>query len=290
MTDQPDATRTSGTARASATTRTSEPKPPRPSLAQFWAVARRPKWIAALVLALAVAAAFAALGQWQLERSVDNVSIEEPATEEHVPLETVAEPQVPMRDPAIGQKVTVAGTFVAGDFSVLTGRDNDGELGAWLVGHLVTEAGDSLAVGLGWAPDADAALAAESRVATDEPIEVAGRYLPSESPELNDVEEGERRALSIGDLVNIWVDPSPVYAGYVVLEEPIGGLGAIHQPPPLRDNSLNWLNVFYAAEWVIFAAFAVYLWYRVVRDVWEAEQEAVADAAGGASPQPGSVE
>jgi hypothetical protein len=26
-------------------------------------------------------------------------------------------------------------------------------------------------------------------------------------------------------------------------------------------------------EWVIFAGFAVFLWYRLVRDVWEREQE-----------------
>src|SRR5690606_23803936 len=133
------------------------------------------------------------------------------------------------------------------------GRDNDGELGVWLVGHLVTDDGDSLAVGLGWAPDVDDALAAQSRIDTDAPIEVAGRYLPSESPELNDVEEGERRALAIGDLLNLWTEPGPVYAGYVVLEQPLGDLDGIHQPPPLRDTSLNWLNVFYAAEWVIFA-------------------------------------
>ncbi|MEN9620072.1 MAG: hypothetical protein RL499_265, partial [Actinomycetota bacterium] len=30
----------------------------------FWQVARRPRWIGALLLALAVAAGFAALGQW----------------------------------------------------------------------------------------------------------------------------------------------------------------------------------------------------------------------------------
>ncbi|WP_208320376.1 SURF1 family cytochrome oxidase biogenesis protein [Salinibacterium sp. ZJ77] len=264
-------------------------RPPRPTAAQFFSVARRPKWIAALVLSLAVAGAFAALGQWQLERSFDSVVLEEPETETYVPLETVAEPFAPMRDPAIGQKVTVSGEFVADDFTVLTGRDNDGELGAWLVGHLLTEAGDSLAVGIGWAPDAQQALAAAARVETGKTLELAGRYLPSESPELNDVEAGERRALSVGELVNLWAEPSSPYAGYVVLEKPLGGLDAIHAPPPLRDTSLNWLNVFYAAEWVIFAGFAVYLWYRVVRDEWEAEQEAAADA-GGASAQPRSVD
>lgn len=250
-----------------------EPRPPRPTASQFFRVARRPRWIGALVLALAVAAAFAALGQWQLERSIQNTTIEEPETETPVPLSTVAEPQAPMTDPSIGQRVTASGVVVPGDFTILTGRDNDGVDGAWLVGHVLTDEGVSLAVGLGWAPDADAAEAAEANVPTGEAVEIAGRYLPTESPEVNDVESGERRALSIGELVNLWAEPGPVYAGYVVLAEPTPGLDAIHQPPPFRDVSLNWLNLFYAAEWVIFAGFAVYLWYRVVRDVWEKEQE-----------------
>ncbi|TXK19223.1 SURF1 family protein [Homoserinibacter sp. GY 40078] len=257
-------------------------RPPRPTLRQFAQVARRPRWIGALVLALAIAAAFSALGQWQLERSVENVTVEEPETETPVPLAQVATPQAPMTDASIGQRVTLAGRFTD-EFLVLTGRDNDGTEGAWLVGHLVTDDGASLAVGIGWAPDAAAAAAAESAVPTDQTIDIAGRYLPSESPEVDDVEAGEQRALSIGALVNLWTDPGPTYAGYLVLEEPTPGLDAIHQPPPLRDTSLNWLNLFYAIEWVIFAGFAVYLWYRVVRDVWEREEEErrAADAPAG---------
>jgi len=252
-------------------------RPPRPTLAQFLSVARRPRWIGALVLALAVAAAFAALGQWQLDRSVQNATVPDIGTETPVPLETIARPQAPMTDPAIGQRVTTSGTVVAGDFSVIAPRENDGVEGAWLVAHVVTEEGVSLAVGLGWAADADAAVAAEAHV--PETLAVAGRYLPSESPELNDVEKGERRVLAIGELINLWAEPGPVYAGYVVLAEPTPGLEAIHQPPPIRDTSLNWLNVFYAIEWVIFAGFAVFLWYRLVRDVWEHEVEEADEAS-----------
>lgn len=256
-------------------------RPPRPTLAQFMSVARRPRWVGALVLALAIASAFAALGQWQLDRSVQTATAPEIPTETPVPIEQIAQPQGPMTDPAIGQRVTATGTVVAGDFTVLSPRDNDGRLGAWLVAHLVTDAGVSLAVGLGWAPDAESAAAAEARV--PERLEVAGRYLPSESPALNDAEKGERRVLAVSELINLWADPGPVYAGYVVLAEPTPGLEAIHQPPPIRDVSLNWLNVFYAIEWVIFAGFAVFLWYRLVRDVWEREQEQARPAAAQAT-------
>ena len=54
-------------------------------MASFWAVARRPRWIAALLLCLGFAAGFAALGQWQLSRSVDNAqATDAPDTEDAV--------------------------------------------------------------------------------------------------------------------------------------------------------------------------------------------------------------
>ena len=37
---------------------------------RFIEVARRPRWIGALLAALAVAGVFAALGQWQIDRAV----------------------------------------------------------------------------------------------------------------------------------------------------------------------------------------------------------------------------
>jgi surfeit locus 1 family protein len=52
----------------------------------------------------------------------------------------------------------------------------------------------------------------------------------------------------------------------------------------------NWLNVFYAIEWVVFAGFAVFLWFRLVRDAFEREHEeaeearAEADARGATQP------
>ena len=46
----------------------------------------RPRWIAALVLALAISAAFAALGQWQLARAISSGEVVERSTETVQPL------------------------------------------------------------------------------------------------------------------------------------------------------------------------------------------------------------
>jgi surfeit locus 1 family protein len=239
---------------------------------RFWAVARRPRWIAALLLCLGIAAGFAGLGQWQLSRSVQTGEpADSPDTEVAVPLDSIAEPQTEVTQAQLGRRVVVDGAIVAGDFTVLTGRNNgDAAGGAWLVAHVLTEDGTTLAVALGWAPDADTATSAEGATP---PSTFEGRYLPSEAPTESDFENGERSALSVAELINIWPDAIPAYGGYLVLEQAWPGLEPIYSPAPSREIEFNLLNLFYALEWAIFAGFAIYLWYRLVRDVVEREAE-----------------
>jgi len=237
---------------------------------RFWATARTPRWIAALVLALGIAASFAALGQWQLERSVDNIEVVEIDTESAVPLPEIAQPDRGMTEAQAGRTVSVTGEFVPGEFLFLPGRsDGYGESdGTWAVGHLVTDEGVSLAVVIGTArttsPPPPARL---------ERAEWVGRYLPSEEPQSSDFEEGEFSAVSVPALINVWADAGPVYAGFLVLADPVEGYGPIRADAPEREVTLNWLNIFYAVEWVLFAGFAIYLWYRLVRDVVERAEE-----------------
>lgn len=243
----------------------------------MWRIARRPKWIAALLLALGVAAAFAALGQWQLERSIEAATVIERDTETAVPLSSVAEPQEVMTSDASGRTVTVEGTWVAGDEVVVTGRESGGEPGDWVIRHLQTDDGASLAVVVGYvAPGASI---------PDLPVgeaSLTGRYVPSESPQQQDFEAGERRAIAVAELINLWDDVESVYSGYLTTTDAPAGLEAIAAPPPEADVELNLLNLFYAVEWVLFGGFAVYLWWRLVRDEFEQEQAALAEASGGA--------
>ena len=74
---------------------------------------------------LGIAAGFAALGQWQLSRSVENVDTEAPDTEVPVPLASIAEPQTEVTQPQLGRRVTRRrATSSPADFIVLTGRNN----------------------------------------------------------------------------------------------------------------------------------------------------------------------
>ncbi len=88
--------------------------------------------------------------------------------------------------------------------------------------------------------------------------------------------------MSVSWLVNEWPDfdaNADVYGGYVVTSAPPTGLDAIVSPAPDNSVQLNWLNLFYAVEWVVFAGFAIYLWYRLVHDAWERELEEAAENA-----------
>jgi cytochrome oxidase assembly protein ShyY1 len=240
-----------------------------------WAVARRPRWIAALILALAIAGGFAALGQWQLARSFESAAPRDEKTEVVVPLDEVSKPQTPVPDSATGQLVTVDGNFVPGDYTVLSDRINLASPGYWVVGHAVTPDGASLAVALGWAPTTDAAADAVRTLELSAPDGVlTGRYLPTESPQESDFEKGIRSAMAVPELINLWTSPPDgVYGGYLILDAAPAGLDRIDAPAPVTDVSLNLLNVFYAVEWVIFAGFAIFLWYRLVKDAWELEND-----------------
>jgi cytochrome oxidase assembly protein ShyY1 len=238
-------------------------------------VGRRPKWIGALVLALAIAGGFAALGQWQLARSIESGIVSDAESEVPAPLESIATPNAPLTTDEVGQLVDADLTFVAGDSVILADRLIQSNRGSWVVAHAVTGDGTSIAVALGWAADEDAAAAAIAEFESStpsQPTHVSGRYLQSESPQESDFEAGKRTALSVAELINLWAEaPDGVYGGYLVLDEAPTGLETIPTPPPNREVSLNLLNVFYAVEWVIFAGFAVFLWWRLVRDEWEKE-------------------
>lgn len=260
----------------------------------------RPRWVLALVAALAIAAGFALLGQWQVERAVEQAVVKERPTEDVRPLGEVVSPDGPTEQAATGQRVSLTGTVVPGDTVLIEGRLNDGVHGWWVVAHLeVTDAAPAgLPVALGWTADEQRAREVAARVDTDAAagdaeLEVVGRFLPSEAPIApdDDADPNSMQTVALAHLVNVWTDydDRPVYFGYVTLTEPVDGLEAISSPPPSQEVELNWLNIFYAVEWVVFAGFAVFLWYRLVRDAVERErEEAELDAAGAAATAAGA--
>jgi cytochrome oxidase assembly protein ShyY1 len=265
----------------------------------------RGRWIAALVFALAVAAAFAALGQWQLERAIDSGTAVRHPSETVVPLEAAAGPGKAIRSSMVGQLVTTRGTFVPRDYLTVAGRLNNGATGYWVIGRFTVQAADAtgreiaLPVARGWAPNEKAARAAVRALSSAPAHEVTlkGRLLPTEAPAIPDPKDQDPlqlRQMASAALVNIWTDlpaDAQVYEAYVVEHgDPPAGLTPIYSPPPIEQATINWLNIFYAAEWAIFAGFAVFLWYRLVKDAWERERDDALEAAEAASARPAGGE
>lgn len=253
---------------------------------------RRPKWIGALVLALLLAAIFAGLGQWQLGRAIASGKVVDVPTETVLPLTHVAKPGGPIRDAAVGQKVTFTGSFNPGDYQLLHGRLNYGRAGYWVVAHVTLSQDDkagapvAIAVARGWASDLSTAEAAIARLKTKPAVEttITGRILPTEAPSLPSTTGNPNvmQDMSVAALYNLWtgVEDTDVYSAYIVEKTPPVGLDAIYAPPPIEDATLDWLNVFYAAEWAIFAGFAIFFWFRLVKDAKEKEDQEREESLG----------
>jgi len=258
----------------------------------------RPRWIGVLALCLVIAGVFAWLGQWQLGRALQSNPIPPGATEVVQPLADVAAPGEYVPEPLVGQRVTATGTWIPGDFIVVSSRFNDGAEGYWVTGQFriaeeVPAQPVSVAVAIGWVPTREEALAAAAELeeqaraagSDDAPLAITGRLISDEGP-LPPSQAGdplELTRMSPAALLARWHDVAglDVYRAYIAAEVPLAGLQAISSPAP-ADAPLNWLNIFYALEWAVFAGFAFYLWYRLARDAWEKEVEDLEDAQAAA--------
>ncbi|NUS36907.1 MAG: SURF1 family protein, partial [Pseudarthrobacter sp.] len=96
-------------------------------------------------------------------------------------------------------------------------------------------------------------------------------------------------AVSVAELINYWDVSS--YPGFVsATAEVVGGqdLSAAAVPgkllplnigPQPPEQHINWLNLFYSIEWVVFAGFAFFIWWRLVKDDYHRDlEEALEDA------------
>lgn len=239
----------------------------------------RGRWIGVLLACLAVAGIFAFLGQWQFERAIDTDPTPVGVTEEVRPLADVLEPGEYLPEPYVGQRVETEGNWIAGDFLVVTSRYNDGEAGYWVTGQLRVGERESIAVALGWAADretADAAASALEQNAAGAEAVITGRIISDEGVSLPATDDpfGMDR-MSPAMLLGQWhdVDQLSVYRPYLASTEAPDGLVDIVSPAPEEIGTVNWLNIFYAVEWAVFAGFAFYIWYRLAKDRWELEVE-----------------
>lgn len=261
--------------------------------------ALRPRSLAFLAVSLIISALFVVLSMWQLSVSTESTVVADPAKDRIQPLSRTLTPGEPMDAEQADHLVSTTGEYVPDSTVLIPGRLQDGVKGYWVVSELVIrdstgrwDAADgplSIAVARGWS-----AAPAEVPAAPSGEVRVAGRLLPTEAPrEDPTLPRGQLPTLSAAQLTNVW--DAPLYSGYIaafaevpaaqqlpVTEqgalEPgasvLGGkLGELQIEQQPTDTSLNALNLFYAVEWVVFAGFAIFLWWRFVRDEYLREQD-----------------
>lgn len=249
----------------------------------------RGRWIAVLLACLVVAGVFAFLGQWQFERAIDTDPAPVGITEDVRPLEDVVSPGEYLPEPYVGQRVETTGTWVADDFLIVSSRFNDDAEGYWVTGQLRVDDRTSIAVALGWAADRDTADAAASALELDAAgaeATITGRIISDEGTALPTRDDPHAMSrMSPAMLLGQWhdVDQLSVYRPYLASVDAPSGLVDIVSPAPDELATVNWLNIFYAIEWAVFAGFAFYIWYRLAKDRWQIEVEEFEERAAAAS-------
>lgn len=257
-------------------------------------IALKPRWIAALFLALAISTVFVMLSQWQFSRSTQTVNQPQMTTETPRPLTEVLVPGLPVTHATADQVVTASGRFDPSRQVLVAGRILEGVRGYWVTTAFIVDGAPAqngvaatpetvIPVARGWVADSGQAAAPPSG-----PIQLTGRLIAAEAPILQrDLPTGQVSALSTAELVNLWQVSS--YRGFIVSFQELGAdgdLGAHATVGPLKaisvgpqpvERKFNWLNIFYAIEWVVFAGFAVFLWWRLVADDHRRELEALED-------------
>ncbi len=226
----------------------------------------RPGLLGLHAFAIAAIAGCIVMGLWQLG-AYDTRQEHERADQRTVPrvdLVGLWGADEPFEGRLDRRPVRVEGQFAPTDEQVwVTGRDVDGRRGAWLVAPVrVTGSEASLLVVRGWAPKAGALpQVPESDLAFDAVLQ------PSEgSGEPFDHRTRTIGTLSVPALTN--VISGDLYSGYAIgtSSSVTRGLTPVQPPEPDVSWTTGLRNLAYALQWWVFAAFALFMWWRMATE------------------------
>lgn len=233
----------------------------------MWRTLLTPRWLALLAVVVAVCVAFVWLGLWQLAVA-QNAAIEELQAQRDAlvekPLAEVMAPHSSFPRDGSGHPVRATGEYDAERQFLVPERVLDGQSGFWVVTPLLVD--DAVIPVLrGFVTDPDAA---DSPPAV--PVTVHGELAPGEAPYFGEVvlPEGQQGTIDLSLLANQW--PEPLYNGFIFStseEPPVTTAVLTHVPPPqLTAGDVDWRNLGYALQWWVFAAFAVFMYLKLLHD------------------------
>ncbi|WP_157975727.1 SURF1 family protein [Brachybacterium sp. YJGR34] len=266
-------------------------------------IALRPRYLGLLAAMVVATIVCGVLAGWQWDRAHHALTEKANGAEQLGDLREVVQPGDAVTNAIVGDTVTVSGRYASGQQIIVPGR-SVGEVEAVIVvSDLLVELEDGtlahLPVARGWLPaeeitGPDGALDPELAPAPPEgEVALSGRLEASEAA-TGGLSASVASEIATPLLVNEW--GSPMYAGYLALDEPGGGLQPLPAAESRFSQGLDWQNIGYSFQWVLFGLFFLYLWWRSVRtarldelaDQREAMQRTLGDAAppadGSAAP------
>ena len=215
---------------------------------------------------------------------------------EVTPLTDITAHGEPFKTNQIDRRVSATVRLALGSCFVVENRvqlDADGSTrnGFWVMSDSEDTLGAHLILAHGFTPNRESAIKvceSDKMYLLDYVVQpkfeqIIGRYEPTEEVKKQvgggegaSSEQlklyGETRAfesVSVPQLINVLHEkPVSVYAGFVIMQS--SGYSALLEPIKIgvkkSDSQLNLLSVFYFVEWMLFAGFAVFLWFRLVQD------------------------
>jgi cytochrome oxidase assembly protein ShyY1 len=233
------------------------------------------------LLALVLLAGTIGLGLWQLGVWRDHRADEkQDATKAAAkPLSDVMGPDDPFPGLMTGHPVEVRGEWVPDGTVYVSGRENHGVDGYWVVTPVAVGGVGQPAVPVvrGWIQDASAAPSPPTGA-----VELTGWLQPPEGANGmadDDPTDDVLPQLRIADVIQ-HVDQD-LYGAYVVDRDAAPGLQRASLAELPGAGTLTGLrNFLYGLEWWVFGGFVVYIWWRHLQDVTRPapEQDAQEDA------------
>ena len=225
------------------------------------------------LLAVVAVTAAVLLGLWQYDawRTGRDLEARDLAGAAALPLDDVMTADSTFPADQVGRPVSFSGAWVPGSTFLVSDRWLDGRTGWWVVTPVaVCAAGDdcgtapAMLVVRGWTPSRD-----EVPDAPTGRVDLTGWLQPGEGAGIPDADPGDEVLPELRIASAIQHVDQDLYGGYVIARDgaPDEDLEPVTPDSlPKPDVTTKLRNILYAIEWWIFGGFALFLWWRWVRD------------------------
>lgn len=240
-----------------------------------------PRLVGLHLLTIGVLVAFILLGRWQLGVFQDSGKPRASTDPAPVAVDTLSRVGAQIEGTAVGRRVSAEGVYDASKQLLVADRRPDVDApggnvsrgdGYWVLTPLRLSDGTLVPVVRGWSATADGTAAVPQGK-----VGVTGRLRPQQSGDSvqrrpEGLPAGQVQTVSTGELVNLW-QGEKLRNGFVVAQPPSGALTQVKVAAPVVGGEFTWRNLAYAANWWIFAGFAVFMWFHFVRDAVRGDRD-----------------